>query len=221
MEIAEKLHVAHFAPSPCPGSWSAYERPSRDRSGKLRWPWGLAYRVARELGNALAEVCEPYRCQLVGSLRRGRSMVGDIEILYVGRIGEVLDTESLFHEPIETDLSSVWIDGLIQSGVLAKRESRTGTKMYGPKNKLLVHVSSGIPLDLFSATEESWFNLLVCRTGSKSNNIRIASAARSLGLRWNPYGVGFTDPGGHPLIVRSERDVFEHVGLDYLEPESR
>ena len=37
----------------------------------------------------------------------------------------------------------------------------------------------------------------------------------------NPYGAGFTDGHGNLVPVTSERDVFELVGLKYLEPWER
>lgn len=47
--------------------------------------------------------------------------------------------------------------------------------MWGEKNKLAVHVRTGIPVDFFAATEANWWNYLVCRTGGEQNNIAIAS----------------------------------------------
>jgi DNA polymerase/3'-5' exonuclease PolX len=88
------------------------------------------------------------------------------------------------------------------------------------------HVASGIPVDLFATTEACWHNYLVCRTGPAESNIRIAAAAKARGWKWNPYGEGFSRGG--PLAgpeearaLRSEREVFEFVGLPYTEPEER
>jgi DNA polymerase/3'-5' exonuclease PolX len=110
---------------------------------------------------------------------------------------------------------------LLQSGRLAKRTNVNGSEMWGHKNKLAVHVASGIPVDLFSARLGNWFNYLVCRTGGAESNMRIASAAQAKGWKWNPYGVGFTNETGSDVFVNSERDAFELVGLKYLEPWER
>ncbi len=84
--------------------------------------------------------------------------------------------------------------------------------MWGEKNKLAVHVASGVPVDLFAATEANWFNYLVCRTGPGESNIAIASAAKAMGWQWHPYGTGFSRPvglGTEGRAVASEREVFE------------
>lgn len=112
----------------------------------------------------------------------------------------------------------------LQAGWLAKRTNKDGGVAWGAKNKLAVHVPTGVPVDLFAATAENWFNYLVCRTGPGESNIRIAAAAKTRGWKWTPYGAGFARPMGlgeaiHP--VESEREVFEFVGLEYREPWER
>jgi DNA polymerase/3'-5' exonuclease PolX len=79
-------------------------------------------------------------------------------------------------------------------------------------------------VDLFTATRENFFNYLVCRTGGEESNIRVASAAIARGWKWNPYGNGFSRVvglGSEHHDVTSEREVFEFVGLPYLEPWKR
>jgi len=90
-------------------------------------------------------------------------------------------------------------------------------------------VPSGIPVDLFATTEECWYNYLVCRTGGKETNLAICRAANAKGWSWTPYGPGFTCHPGEVSpeeyteqhLVHSEREVFEFVGLPYLEPRDR
>jgi DNA polymerase/3'-5' exonuclease PolX len=84
------------------------------------------------------------------------------------------------------------------------------------------HVASGIPVDLFAATEENWFNYLVCRTGPAELNQRIAGEAKRIGWKWHPYGLGFTAlDNGQESRVECEQDVFDFVGIPYAEPEDR
>jgi DNA polymerase/3'-5' exonuclease PolX len=64
--------------------WSAR---SEHRISKTRWSATIARRVADELVEALTPRCE--QICIAGSLRRGKSEVGDIEILYVPRRGLV------------------------------------------------------------------------------------------------------------------------------------
>lgn len=155
---------------------------------KIRYPRAAALDVARELVAALRPVT--LRLVVAGSLRRMKAEVGDVEILFVPRVEpRKLD---LFHVgPV--DLAEEMLEGLVRSGVLSKRLSSAGTTSWGAKNRLAVHVASGIPVDLFTATEGNWWNYLVCRTGPAELNKRIASAAIARGWKWNPYGAGFTN----------------------------
>ena len=70
----------------------------------------------------------------------------------------------------------------------------------------------GLPAD---ATEDNWWNYVVCRTGPSASNIRIAQEARKRGWKWTPYGAGFRRPGTTHKVA-SEEEVFRFVGLPYL-----
>jgi DNA polymerase/3'-5' exonuclease PolX len=94
--------------------------------------------------------------------------------------------------------------------------------MWGEKNKLARLSESQIPLDLFATTEECWANYLVCRTGGAETNTRIATEAQRRGLKWNPYGPGFTHLAtGRTIQITTEADVFKTVGLNPISPEKR
>jgi len=60
----------------------------------------------------------------------------------------------------------------------------------------------------------------VIRTGGKVTNQRIAMAAIKKGWHLQAYGAGFSIPEGD-IVCKSERDVFEFVGLAYKEPWQR
>lgn len=186
---------------------------------KPRFPRAVGLAVARELVKALQPVCE--RLVVAGSLRRGRSDIGDVEILYIGRSEERPVPGDLFARRM-ADLAELRVADLEASGILARRPNVNGGTAYGPKNKLMLHVASGLPVDLFSATPANWFNYLVCRTGPAESNLAIATAAQARGWKWNPYGSGFTNTTtGDRHLVTSEAEVFDFVGLPYLEPKSR
>lgn len=185
---------------------------------KPKFPRAAALAVARELVAPLRAITEPNRLICAGSLRRRKDRVGDVELLYIPRL--VSEPDGLF-DTRQVSLVDHLLDELVRAGVLAKRLNTLGSEIWGEKNKLAVHVASGIPVDFFAASEANWFNYLVCRTGSAENNVRIASAAKAKGWQWNPYGAGFTDQSGTVVPVRSEREVFDLVGLDYLEPWER
>jgi DNA polymerase/3'-5' exonuclease PolX len=184
-------------------------------SAKVKYPRAEALKVAKELCE-LQRLCERLVC--AGSLRRRKLEVGDVEILFIPKFTTVPD--GLFDSK-QLNLVDVALEEMLKEGILAKRKNVNGSMMWGEKNKLAVHVASGIPVDFFAATEENWFNYLVCRTGGAENNRQIAVAANAKGWKWNPYGTGFTDERGQIVPVFSEREVFELVGLPYKEPWER
>ena len=179
---------------------------------KRRWPAAVALEVAREMVRELRPVA--VRLVVAGSLRRRRADVGDVEIVYVPRMEErAVD----FFEMGRVSLADEEIGRMMADGTLSKRESRSGGHAWGDQNKLAVH-RDGIPVDLFCTTEEAWWNYLVCRTGPAALNTRIAMEAQRRGFRWNPYGAGFVClADGQVRAMGSEREVFEFVGMEFLE----
>ncbi len=186
---------------------------------KTRHPRKAAIAVAKELVQALTPVTE--RLVVAGSLRRMKSDVGDVEMLYIPRL-ENRPVPGTLWDRRDYDLATLEILELETRGVLRRRETATGSAIFGDRNKFMVHAASGIPVDFFSTTAACWWNYLVCRTGSAHNNAIIAAAAKIRGLRWNPYGPGFTKlDTGEIIAVRSEEDVYRIAGVDFLPPSQR
>lgn len=205
---------------------------------KTKFPAAEAKEVVRELLPLIAPYAlaglnelEPW-LKVAGSLRRRKTEVGDIEIVYVPRSGKVRD--GLFEK--DGNLFDAALEELILRRVISPRPNRNGQTAWGGKNKLAVHCASGIPVDFFATTCPDFWNYLVCRTGSAENNMRIATQAQSRGLKWLPSNGGFQvlDTAlagralnrhdlrtGQVLPVRSERDCFELAGMNHLEPWER
>ena len=156
-----------------------------------------AQNIAHELADELKDCT--HRIVIAGSIRRRKSWVGDIELLVIPK-GRLLDLK---------------LQELIAKGKLAIRGG------FGPQNKFLTHLPSGINVDIFATDEERWPAALVVRTGPAESNIKIAMAAKKKGWRFHAYGDGFTDKRGKKIVCHSERDVFELVGLPYKEPWDR
>jgi len=161
--------------------------------------------IAENLKSLLAPVCE--KIEVAGSIRRRKSEVGDIELLVIPKYVDGVD--QLDRE----------IGGLMIQGILGFRLNRRGNRIYGPENKLMVHIN-GIGVDIFSTDEQRWPVALVVRTGGKKTNIRIATAALRKGWRFHAYGSGFSSSDGE-IVCRSEQEVFEAVDLPYQEPWER
>ena len=98
--------------------------------------------IAEELKALLEPACE--RIMIAGSIRRQKPMVNDIELLCIPFMIHGID----------------WLDrelgALVFQHILGLRLNKRGIRAYGSKNKLMVHVPSGIGVDIFSTTEECW-----------------------------------------------------------------
>lgn len=188
-------------------------------SDKPKFPNAVAMKVAKELCDSFKPVAE--RIIVAGSLRRRKPMVGDVEILYIPKTEVRPDPQDMF-STVVVNLVDEQISHLEKDGVLERRKNVNGSEMFGPKNKLMSHRATGMPVDLFQTTADNWHNYLVCRTGPKESNTRICTAAQRMGWKWNPYGNGFTKGvDGMQLAMESEEAVFKFVGLPYLSPEKR
>ncbi len=187
-------------------------------SGKTKYDREAALVAARDVIRALRPVTN--RLVVAGSLRRRKTEVGDVEILFIPTMGTITPLDSLL--PVTGNMAEVLISNLIKAGILQPRLNIKGGTAMGPKNKLMQHVATGVPVDLFTATESNWFNYLVCRTGGAASNMLIATRAQERGYKWHPYHSGYERRSdGEVIPMRSEREVFEFIGLDYLEPWER
>ena len=158
--------------------------------------------IAEDLKSQMEPCCN--RIAIAGSIRRRKLEVGDIELLVIPRANYL---DKLLHD-------------LMMKGILAMRLNKRGSRTYGQKNKLLVHLPSGIGVDIFSTDPKCWWVSLVVRTGGEKTNKRIAMAAINKGWHLKAYGSGFSTPQGN-IICNSEREVFELVELPYQEPWER
>jgi DNA polymerase/3'-5' exonuclease PolX len=162
--------------------------------------------IAEELKTLLETACK--KIVVAGSIRRCKPFPNDVELLCIPRFVNGIDQLD------ET------IKALVAQGQLDFRRNKLGSRVYGPKNKLMAHLPSGIGVDVFSTDEECWWVSLVMRTGGEVTNKRIAMAAIRKGWHLKAYGRGFSAPDGE-LVCSTERDVFEFVGLAYKEPWER
>jgi DNA polymerase/3'-5' exonuclease PolX len=185
-------------------------------SDKKRYPAAVAMAVAGAIKVLLAPFCD--RIEIAGSLRRQKKMVGDIEILFIGK----QDTRRVDLLTVESyDTAGARINELMHIGILTKRPNKNGVFAWGEKNKLGIHVETGIPIDFFATCEPCWYNALVCRTGGIENNLLITTTAQHRGWSFEAYGSGFKNLRGERHDTTSEEDVYKFIGLRYLEPKYR
>jgi len=179
-----------------------------------------ARRVAEWFSQALSPFVE--RIEIVGSIRRRRPGVKDIELLFIPKFRlKAADLFSLKASEM-TDCADNAINTMLTQGIIDRRVNKLDRVTWGKENKLAVHVESGIPVDFFATTQDKWWNSLVVRTGGKKTNVTIAQLALKKGWSLEAYGTGFRKlDGGQHYQTTSEEDVFKFVGLACLAPPQR
>lgn len=130
---------------------------------------------------------------VAGSLRRRKETVGDLDILVTCRDAEKLMTRFVAYEDIRAILSK----GTTRSTVVLR---------------------SGMQVDVRAVAEVSYGSALHYFTGAKAHSVAVRQRAVRKELKINEYGV-FKD--GRRIAGRTENEVYERVGLPYIEPELR
>ncbi len=168
--------------------------PDAHRAPRLLLPKAL------ELGEALAdglrEVGGPgTEVRIAGSARRMADSVKDIDLVAVTRKPVTL-AKGLALLPEVEEVSSASRTG-------ARGRSHSGTK-----------------IDLRIAKPEQLGNLLQHFTGSGEHNVALRERAVRRGLHVSEYGIA-DEESATKTMCASEREVYELLGLAYIEPELR
>jgi len=188
--------------------------------------------IAGQLVEALALGCS--QIAIAGSIRRGMADVGDIEIVAVPHRHTETVNDGLFEErQVEVDELAVIVDTLILQGTLAPHPD---DQKRGDRYAKLVHVASGMQLDLFSTTEASFGLILLIRTGPAAYSQWFVTNAHRVGFHVKDAslhrGGGMADGDGwHPPLgcpdrcevvpTPSEEDVYRTLGLSFIDPGDR
>jgi len=78
----------------------------------------------------------------------------------------------------------------------------------------------GIQVDLIHATRQNWGIRTLKWTGSAAHNIKLCTKARSLDMKL-AVSKGLLNNKGEIIESRDEKEIFKHLGLDYVEPIDR
>ncbi|MFW6121036.1 MAG: DNA polymerase/3'-5' exonuclease PolX [Petrotogales bacterium] len=155
--------------------------------------------VAYEDGNKyleyLRKMNEIRDVDLAGSLRRMKENIGDIDIL------------ASSHKPDE--VMEFFVDYPDVKNILLKGSTKTS-----------VVLDDGIQVDLRVVKPESYGAALQYFTGSKEHNVKLRGIAVRMGLKLSEYGV-FKKNTDKYIVGRSEKEVYNRLGLPLIEPELR
>ena len=199
-------------------------------SGEKRFPREQAHEISMSLAAYLLPCCE--RIAIAGSYRRARKPdVGDLEIVAIPVLSQDLE-KNLFGEVIGTKGRNL-VDEVFSGPVAGWTIEKAGS-LY----KRLVHVESGLPVDLYLGTARNWGGLLAIRTGPGEFSTALVQRARRLGYQVsNGYYIhrhpakldekGKAVPcqfgAGCAQIIEtpSEESFFESLQLPFISPDRR
>jgi DNA polymerase/3'-5' exonuclease PolX len=136
--------------------------------------------------------------EIVGSFRRKEPSSGDIDVMLCMGINE-------FNE---------FIDNLIDKKYIKYVLARGDKKVLGICS--LNTSSKHRRIDLIRNTEEEYPFMKLYFTGSAKFNVVFRQHCLKKGLSLNEHG--FTPP---VKGLKTEKDIFSYVGLEYVEPENR
>lgn len=163
-------------------------------------------KAAQEIKFAIGQYCE--RIEIAGSIRRKRPECNDIEIVCIPK--RYTQETGLFGE------KETYPDGdfcRIINGYKKIKGEPTG------KYTQRLAADDETKIDIFITTADNWGNILAIRTGSAEFSYRV------LATGWVKKGYvskdGFLYKGNEKIILREEIDLFNLLGLEYIEPEAR
>lgn len=177
---------------------------------KTRYPRALALKVAAELQPAIKPTLE--RGKIGGSVRRGLKEVGDLELVVIPKF--VATTADLFDGDIQKSTLHQRIEELLGAGVLQHRGA------FGQANMYLRHTETGLPIDIFVASEINWGMFYFVRTGPADYIKRAMQRFLQLRKKGHAYG-GVTLANGTKVTCPTEEVVFDQLEWPYAQPEDR
>lgn len=163
----------------------------------------LSKEAADKILEAISTLKEVKRCEIAGSLRRKKEIIGDIDIVVSAASR---DAKTIFDAFIgHSDVESVLGRGETKSSVLLR---------------------SGINCDLRIVQDKEYPFALNYFTGSKEHNVEMRSRARKFGLSLNEYAfTSIEDDSARKIKAiptsRTEDEIYAALKLKYIPPELR
>lgn len=149
---------------------------------------------AEQIANQIVKRLSPYceRIEIAGSIRRQNPSPKDIDLVLIPEDRYAIDR-------ILMELGQIKMGGL----------------------KIARVMMDSISLDVYYATPETWATLLLIRTGSSQNNIRLATLAKKRGWHLHASGHGLFNGNGQRIAGDTEESIYEALGIPYQRPEER
>lgn len=165
------------------------------RKGNSRFLLGDLHPLINQIENYLNEKENVSKIIVVGSFRRMKETVGDIDMLVVSK-----DPAKV----IDDFITMPQIDEILSRGT----------------SKAFVRLNNGADMDILVVPEDSYGSASLYFTGSKEHGIHLRKIAQGLGYRLNEWGL-FDNKTGQKLAGESETEIYNLLGLEWIPPEMR
>lgn len=186
--------------------------------GKIPIPLEEARLVAERVVSLCGLRTLAKRYEIAGSIRRGKPLCGDIDIVFEsedgvvnGRIDELLTCAVWERMDAEVSLASsglvVWLD-------------KAGRPKWGQKMRSagIVHNGQVIAVQLHRCVAANWGNILAIRTGPSEYSKALVSGLWKYGLKQQD---GFLMRDGLIVPCLDESSFFHEIGHRWVEPGQR
>lgn len=171
----------------------------------------MELKKARLIADGLVTRLRPWckRLEIAGSIRREKPEVGDIEVVCIPR-----------------KIEGSFFGDLVYDPQFSRTVKNFGRHIKGDLDNdfkyaqiEIEHIYGKINLDLFVANIKNWGYIMGIRTGSSdfSKNILASGWVRA---GYNGIG-GMLTKAGRPVEVREEQDLFNLIGIPFVEPKDR
>lgn len=158
-----------------------------------------AYAISQEIIEHLKKSANPKQIIAVGSLRRMKETIGDIDILAVSD-----RPKSLMSAFVEMNN----VERILNKG----------------KTKSSIVTTEGIDVDLRVLPLNSYGSAMQYFTGSKQHNIQLRNLAMEKGYKLSEYGLfikGDSSRDSKIVAGKTEKEIYSALGLHFIEPELR
>ena len=159
-----------------------------------------ALQLSKSLVDEIKKLKEVKKIEVVGSVRRRKETIGDIDILVIADDENRMKIMDYF-----TSLPNV-------EEILVKGPKKSSIVLKVNDNERQV--------DLRIFKDEEWGAALQYFTGSKQHNVHLREIAKEKGLKINEYGVYKVDTE-EKIAGETEESVYESVGMQWIPPEMR
>ena len=155
----------------------------------------VAYEDAEKYIDYLKKFDKIKRLSIAGSIRRMKETIGDLDIL--------ASSENP-NKVMEYFVKYNYVDRILMKG----------------STKSSVVLDDGLQVDLRVVDDNSFGAALQYFTGSKEHNVKMRSLAIKKGYKLNEYGL-FSKKNDKYIVGKNEEDIYQKLGLKYIEPELR